>query len=122
MALDGQGAEQVFLAPADCTSAGSLETLVRNVLMAMRRGQRLVTVDLSRVVRMNCLLLSAVIYLTRECGRSGASLRLTGLGDEFRAWAAIHGVLRTLQRRGVVAEPDAPECPEKQVASNSATA
>lgn len=105
----GSGTHPSITAPADCTSARALETLVRSVHSALRRGEQVLELDLSAVQRMNSMLLSAVIYLARECWRCGAALQLTGVNDEFRAWATTHGVLRHLHGRGLIAEPVASE-------------
>lgn len=90
-----------ILAPVDCTGAGELTRFIASTVEALRENPRLVVIDLSNTTAMNCLLLSAVVYLAREAGRRGIHLRVEAPGSQFATWASAMGLAPHLARRGV---------------------
>ncbi len=100
------GRERRFDAPTDCTRSDDLSRLVRRIVESLEHHPSAIVIDLSGLRSMNSTLLSAVIYVARECQRVGTPLRLEGVCPLFRSWASTHGVLRHLHLRGLVGDAD----------------
>ncbi len=95
-----KAADGVVHAPEDCRAASGLGWMLAEV--RRRLGQADVTIDLSRVRRMNSALLATILLLIREATGAGRRVRFTGADDEFCNWARTFGILDALESRGVL--------------------
>ncbi len=100
---DARRSGRLVYAPEDCTNTASIRTFASVVRGHIAAGVRELTVDLSRVRRMNAFLLAALLQMVREAGRVGGRLRIKGASDEFRTWAGVFQLLDPLEKRGILA-------------------
>jgi len=100
----GCQSEGLIKAPEDCRGSSGLRWLLAEGRRQMRFGCTVLTIDLSRVRRMNSGLLATVLLLVREAARAGRRLHLEGASEEFRNWARTFSLLETLESRGVMAD------------------
>ena len=89
-------------APDDSIDADNLKRLITSVRSEFRGGILAMTIDLSRVTRMNARLLAAVLLLIREGKSAGVKIDLSNPPEEFLKWASTFGVLAPLQQTGIL--------------------
>ncbi|MGI9014293.1 MAG: hypothetical protein ACR2GY_08590 [Phycisphaerales bacterium] len=91
-------------APQDCINDENLRRFIDQVRYQISRSnqQASITIELSKIARMNTNLLAVLLLLIRETVRAGRSLRFIGATSQFITCARIYRVLAPFERCGVL--------------------
>jgi hypothetical protein len=84
--------------PSDCTEQDALGSIMAQGRRGIESCPKRLVLDLLSLRRMNCQLLSTIVYFGGECVRRGVGFMIVNAPAEFEAWVESHH-LGTLIRR-----------------------